>query len=85
MVSSPTAFVYPLNEYMYHQAVRSFGNTALSLPTNAFFYWSRTVYTWLAVEERVPMVWPITGINKRNVSCVTCFENKVYKTKKNLN
>ena len=23
----------------------------------------------------------ITGINKVNVSCVTCFENKVYKTK----
>ena len=26
----------------------------------------------------------ITGINKMNVSCVTCFENEVYKTKKNF-
>ena len=25
---------------------------------------------------------PITGINTVNISCVTCFENKVYKTKK---
>ena len=27
---------------------------------------------------------PITGINNVNVCCVTCFENKVYKTKKRL-
>ena len=27
---------------------------------------------------------PITGMSKVNVSCVTCFENKVYKTKKKL-
>ena len=25
---------------------------------------------------------PITGINKVNVSCVTCFQNKIYKIEK---
>ena len=27
------------------------------------------------------MAWPITVIKKVNVFCVTCFENKVFKTK----
>ena len=51
--------MYLLNEHIYHQVVCTFGNTALSLPTNSFEYWSRLIYTWLAVEERVPMAWPI--------------------------
>ena len=66
--------MYQPNEHIFHQVVRIFGNTPLSLQRNSFEHWSRIIYTCLAVEERVPLAWLITRINIVTVSCFTCLE-----------